>query len=118
MKRLSEFKDDAGMELVADLIPHIGNIVKNPGVRAARDGGGSVMDFVAAMLKHCKGDVKGILALLNETPTEEYEYTAASLLADTFTLVTDPSLLSLFGLQSQTPTSSGSASESTEVRDQ
>lgn len=115
MKRLSEFEGDAGFELVANLIPYIKEIVQNADNKKSMEGG-TVMDFVAALLHNSRHAVKGILALLNEVPIDEYKVTAASLLADTIIMANDPDLMVLFGLQRQTPTSSGSASENTEVQ--
>lgn len=115
MKRLSEFEGDAGFEMVANLIPYIGEIVQNEDNKKLANGG-TAMDFVAALLHNSRHAVKGILALLNEVPIDEYKVTAASLLVDTIIMVNDPDLMVLFGLQRQTPTSSGSVSESTEVQ--
>lgn len=113
MKKLSEFKDDAAIEVVADLLPYISEIAQNPANKEARSK--DVAGFVAAMLRNNKHAVKGILAVLNETPLEDYTCTAASILADTFTMLSDPDLMMLFGVQRQTPASAGSASESTEA---
>lgn len=116
MKRLSDFKDDAGFEMVTNLIPYISEIVQNEDIKKLADGG-TAMDFVAALLRNSRHAVKGILALLNEMSIDEYKVTAASLLIDTILMVNDPDLMALFGLQRQTPTSSGSVSENTEVQD-
>lgn len=113
MKKLSDFKDDAAIEVVADLLPYISEIVQNPANKKARSGG--TMGFVSALLRNNKHAVKGILAVLNETPLEEYTCTAASVLADALTMLNDPDLLVLFDMQRQTPASAGSASESTEA---
>ena len=113
MKKLSDFKNDDALEVVAGLIPYITEIVQNPANKEARSGG--TMDFVSALLRNNKHAVKGILAVLNETPLEEYTCTAASVLADALTMLNDPDLLVLFGVQRQTPASAGSASESTEA---
>lgn len=116
MKKLSEFEGDAGFELVANILPCIEAIVQSQEVKAAR--GKSLASFVSAMLKSNKEAVKGILAALNETPVDEYKVNAASIFADTFALFEDDSLMGLFGLQRQTPASSGSASENTEAPEQ
>lgn len=113
MKKLSEFKDDEGIEAVAALLPYITEIVRNPANKEARNDG--EMGFISAMLRNNKHAVKGILAVLNETPVEEYTCTAASILADALTMLNDPALLSLFGVQSKPQASAGSASESTEA---
>ena len=73
------------------------------------------MSFISALLRNSKHAVKGVLAVLNETPVEDYTCTAASILADAVTMLSDPDLLVLFGVQRQTSASAGSASESTEA---
>lgn len=113
MKKLSEFEGDAGIEIVADLLPIIEKIAKNPDTMASKRK--SVVAFASALLKNNKEEIKGIFALLNETPVEKYKISAASILVDTLTLLNDPEMLKLFGLQSKTRVSSGSASENTEA---
>lgn len=113
MKRLSEFTGDAAFDVVADLFPYLAEIARNPESRAASTK--SNLEFAAALLKHNKAAIKGILARLNEVPVEEYTCTAVSLINDALTLVTDPDLMALFGRQSKTPASSGSVSETTEA---
>lgn len=115
MKRLSEFENEDGVVVVAKLLKPIANIVakvkdiKNPD-------GMSPIEFVTLMLENSPADVMEIFAILSETPVAEYRCNAASILADTITLASDKELMSLFGLQSQTPTSFGSASETAEDR--
>lgn len=118
MKKLSEFKGDAGIDVVADLLPYIEEIVRNPENRAARSK--DKIHFASTILKNSKPAVKGIFAVLNEMPVDEYEISAASILVDTLTLLNDETLLVLFGLQSKSPkpASSGSVSESTEAPEQ
>lgn len=113
MKKLSDFKDDAAIEVVADLLLYLAEIARNPESRAASTK--SNFEFASALLKHNKHAVKGILAVLNETSLEDYTCTASSILADAVTMLSDPDLLVLFGVQRQTPASAGSASESTEA---
>lgn len=113
MKKLSDFKDDAAIEVVADLLPYISEIVQNPANKEAR--GKDAMSFISALLRNNKHAVKGVLAVLNETPVEDYTCTAANILADAVTMLSDPDLLVLFGVQRQTSASAGSASESTEA---
>lgn len=116
MKKLTEFEGDAGFELVADILPHIEAIAQNAANREARSK--SFVSFVAAILKNNKDSVKAILAALNETPVDQYKVTAASIFSDTLAMLNDDAMLGLFGLQRQTPASSGSASENTEAPEQ
>lgn len=113
MKKLSEFEGDAGIEVVADLLPYIEEIVSNPENAAAR--GKSMLVFAASILKNNKSAIKGIFAVLNETPVDEYKISAASILVDITTMLNDKAMMGLFGLQSSTPASSGSALGNTEA---
>ena len=111
--RLSEFKDEKAIEVVADLLVPIGNIVANPANKDAHDSG--VIALESAMLKKNAKDAKEILAILADKPIESYTCTAATVLKDNLNVLSDPDLLELFGLQSQTQTSAGSALTSSEV---
>ena len=111
--RLSEFKDEKAIEVVASLLIPIGNIVANPANKEAKDGG--VLKFASEMLKNNTKDAMEILAILADEPVESYTCTAATVLKDMLNVLSDPDLLELFGLQSQTQTSAGSALTSSEV---
>lgn len=113
MKQLSQFKNEDGVIVVAKLLNPISRIVlkmKDEGKRPE----GSAVGFLSQVLADSPKDIMEIFAILSETPVEEYECNAASLLMDTIKLAADKEFMELFGLQSQTPTSSGSVSVSTE----
>lgn len=117
--KLSDFRDERAIEVVADLLIPIGNIAKNEKVAKARKKeGGTLLDFASAMLKNSAKDVMAILAILNDKKPEEYHCSAATVLADVMDMLNDPELMQLFGLRSKTSPSSGSASESTEGQKQ
>ncbi len=111
--KLSEFKDEKGIEVVAKLLVPISNIAKNKGNVEAK--GKSLIEFAAAMLQNNQKDVKDMLAILADADPAEYHCSAASVLVDVLNMLNDPELMQLFGLQSKTPASAGSASESTEA---
>lgn len=112
MKKLSEFKNEKGVAVIADLLAPIARMAQNiQGIDNE-----SPLGFVSEMLKRNPKEIIEIFAILSETPVEEYECDGASLLANTITLASDKELMELFGLQSQTKTSSGSASETIEGR--
>lgn len=116
MKKLSEFEGDAGMELVAELLPNVEEIVNNPKNQDVR--GKSLLNFASTILRNSKSPLKAILAALNEVSVDDYKVTAASIFTDTMAMLNDDALLALFGLQRQNPASSGSASETTEAQNQ
>lgn len=116
MKQLSEFKNEDGVRVVAKLLNPIGRIVLQ--IKDNKDEKGKPknrVEFLSQALEECPKDIMEIFAILSETPVEKYECNAASLLMDTIKLAADNEFMELFGLQSQTPTSSGSASENTEA---
>ena len=119
MKRLSEFRDLDAIKLVSQLMLPIGRIVQNNAVKAARkeakDAGRdmSMAELASVMLEAGAEDLMTMLALLNETDPAEYHCNAVTVLSDVLTMFGDPDMQALFGLQRQTPASSGSASENT-----
>lgn len=108
--KLSEFKDEKAVEVVARLLVPIGNIVRNRDNAKAR--GGTNLEFASAMLENNPTDVKNMLAILNDVDPSEYHCTAASVIFDVLSVFADEDLMQLFGLQGRTKTSSTSASES------
>lgn len=112
--KLSEFRDEKGIEVVAKLLVPISNIAKNKDTATAKSGG--MAEFASAMLRNNPKDVMNMLAILNGKDPAEYHCSAASVLVDVFDMLNDPELLQLFGARSETRASSGSASESTEAQ--
>lgn len=115
--RLSEFRDEQGVEVVAKLLVPIAKIVSNEknakAQKEANEGKGSTLDFVSAMLQNNPRDVMDMLAILDGKDPNEYHCSAATVLVDALHMVSDPELLMLFGLQRQTLASPGSALETT-----
>ena len=110
--RLSDFKDEKGVEVVAKLLLPIANIASNAKNAESLEKGG--IAFASALLLNNAKDVMAMFAILNDKEPEEYHCDGATVLVDTFNMITDPPLMALFGLQSKTAPSSGSASENTE----
>lgn len=117
--RLSDFKDEKGVEVVAKLLMPIGRIAANQenakAMKAVNEEGGNLLSFASALLCNSPRDVMDMLAILNDEDPADYRCSAATVLVDVFNMISDPELLALFGLQRQNPASSGSASESTEA---
>ncbi len=112
--RLSEFIDEKGILVVAKLMGPIGAIASNKENAKARNKG--VLEFASAMLQNNPKEIMAMLAILDDKDPADYHCSAATVLRDVFNMVSDPELLMLFGLQGQTPASSGSASENTEAQ--
>lgn len=111
--RLSEFKDEKAIEVVAKLLEPIGCIASNAENAEAK--GKSVAAFAGALLQNNPKEVMAMLAILDDQDPATYHCTAASVLVDVFNMFNDPELMRLFGLRSGKVASSGSASESTEA---
>lgn len=110
--KLSEFKDEKAIEVIADLMAPIGRIAANPENAKAKNK--TVGEFAAAILKNNVKDVMTMFAVLSDEDPTEYHCTAATVILDVMNMLSDPALMQLFGVQSKTPALSGSASENTE----
>lgn len=110
MKKLSDFKDEQGAVIVARLLPPIFEIVQNAANEKAKNK--APIEFVSAMLENSPRATMTIFAILSEVEPDEYHTNGAEVLGNVLKLANDEDLMGLFGLQRQTKTSSGSASES------
>lgn len=98
--KLSDFKDEKAIEVVANLLVPIQKIVSNPETAKAK--GKSMLEFASAMLLNNKRETMDMLAILADVDPAEYHCTAASVLFDTMNMLSDDELMRLFGLQSKT----------------
>ena len=113
--KLSDFKDEQGVDVVAKLMIPICKIVAKPANKEAK--GKTKLEFASAMLRNSPGEVKEMLAILNGAEPEEYHCNGATVIAGLFDLLSDPELMQLFGLQGKKegPTCSGAQSETIEA---
>lgn len=113
MKKLSEFKNEDAVLVISKLMIPIYRILGK--IRNIERGDDMTpMQLVSSMLQASPSDVVEVFAILNEQPVEEYECNGAELMVNALKLASDKEFMELFGLQSQTETSSGSVSETTE----
>jgi hypothetical protein len=115
MKRLSDFKDEAGIAVVADLLEPIFSILAKSDNKKMADKSGVAM--LTGFFKNSPSDMKKVLAILSEVDPAEYHCNGITVARDLITLASDKELLSLFtSAEPATPTESlGSASENTEA---
>lgn len=106
MKKLSEFKNEDGVRVIAKLLQPISRILM--AMQGEKLEGRTALEVIPLMLEKSPKDVVEIFAILSETPVDEYECNGASIMANTLKLASDKEFMELFGLQSQTETSSGS----------
>lgn len=117
MKKLSEFKDDEAMDVLAEVIEPVAELCtdkefvqlvrgdKSKGIKPDR-----IKATQKAITDHRKAVVK-IMAVLNETPVEEFHYNIMTLPMMFVKMLNDKELLAFFQYQGETDleTRSGSA---------
>lgn len=122
MKKLSEFKDDEAMDVLAEILEPAYNLIKDNDFKVAMRGDKEKgilpnrLDAVkVAVTKHRK-DVVKMMAVLNETPVEEFHYNLLTLPTMMLEMLNDKELIHFFSYKSETDleTPSGSAMENTE----
>ena len=111
--KLSEFKDDAALELIADIIEPATEILADPAIKEAFSR--SKMAAIKVAIKSHKNAIREIVARLDGKNPEEYHFTALSLPIKLLSMFNDPDLQQLFTSSGQTAdeTACSSASEST-----
>lgn len=114
--KLSDIKGEDALDVLADLIDPAAKIMDNKKVEQAYRGAPR-LEFIKVLLKECKKEVIEIMAILDQTPVEDYEINIISIPAKVKELLDDPVMSELFRSQGQTETSSGSATENIEVEE-
>ena len=130
--RLSDIKGDRVFDVIADIIDPIANIAEDDTAsalfkREKPPEGMTSKEFVTqrarkalpALLKGHKGDIIAILASIEGVSAESYKgaLNLVKLMRDATELLTDDAFTALF-LSAQSGTSSGSAQENTEGKDE
>ena len=112
--KLSEYKGEAALDLLADLIEPAGEIMSDKEI-------GEVfkknrLKAIGLAIKNHKKAVLKIMATMDGVPVEEYKCNVFTLPFKLLELLNEPDLIQLFTYQGQTgdAISSGSASENTE----
>lgn len=114
--KLSEIKGERALEVLADLIDPIAEMVQDEGFKEVARAGDK-MGVVKYLLKSHGKNVIKVLALINGENPDTYEPTLVQLPIMVLELFEDPDVTRLFGLQSQTEqlASSGSVTENIEA---
>ena len=111
--KLSEIKGEEALDVIADLLDPIAELGKKEKIKKADRKDRKA--FIQVILKEGKKEIIQILAILDRTPVEKYEVTLATLPGKVLELFSDPTIMELFGFQSQEEQpKSGSATENTE----
>lgn len=117
--KLSEYKDEAALDLLAELIAPASEIFSDAAVRAAVESDNKAGAVSLAIKKHKKA-VMAILAALDGVPVEDFHCNVLTLPLKLIELLDDPETMRLFtsaGQREEKP-SSGSPTESTEAAGQ
>ena len=117
--KLSEVKGEAAIDMVADLIEPVGEIMSDKAVADAYRNKGNLSAVKVAIKNHKKAVIE-VLAILDGVPVEEYQPNIFSLPVKLLEILNDKELAQLFTLQGQMgdATSSVSASENTKDKKQ
>lgn len=117
MKKLSDFKDEKAMSVVADLMEPIMDIVGNENNKNAAKSKDGIAMF-KGFFKNSPRSMMDIFAVLSEIDPAEYHCDGVEVLQNIMQLASDEKMISLFTSQSQMgdATSSGDASENTGVQ--
>lgn len=94
--KISEYKNEDAIELLADLIEPTANILSDEKIQEAFNGGVSKLKIAKMCLKEHKKDVLEILATLNGQSVEEYTCNPVSILVDLLAILNDEELVSFF----------------------
>ena len=118
--RLSDFKDEKGVEIVAKLLVPVCMIAANPANAKAKAVCKNKLEFASAMLQNNPSEVMTMLAILADEDPAEYYCTGATVMIGLLEMLADEEVMQLFGLQSKMTgqTCSGSQSETTEAPEQ
>ena len=112
--KLTDFKGAKGIEVVGKLLIPITTILGNP--KNSEDVAiTNPLVQVGAFFRNNPKEVLEVLAIMDDKDPATYEITAQDALAKLLSWFDDPELVGLFGLQSETVTSSGSAITTTEA---
>ena len=113
--KLSEFKDDAALELIADIIEPATEILADPAIKEAFSR--SKMAAIKVAIKNHKSAIKEIIARLDGKTPEECHFTAISLPIKLLSMFNDPDLQQLFTSSGQTEGENACSSASENIEE-
>lgn len=117
MKRLSEYRDEEALEILADLMEPVAEALQDKTIVEMINNGSNNLKVVAYLLKNHKKEVIKVLALLEGVPVEEYHCNIISLPKQVLDILNDKDLRDFFQSQGQMmeEKTSGSVMENTEA---
>lgn len=111
--RLSDFKGEKALEVLADILDPCAAILADPDVKKGFESGNKLA-LASLILKRYKHEVLTIMAILDNADPQTYAPNLMEIPMKIISLLNDPDMINLFTLQAQSndSTNSGSASES------
>lgn len=119
--KLSEYKGEKALDLLADLFEPAANIMADKEISRLAKAGEPKVKIISVAIKNHKKEVIEILAILDGADPKDYaeKVNIFTLPKKVLEAINDPDLMSLFTLQGQkAETLSGSATESIEESEQ
>lgn len=115
--RLSDFKDEEAIDVLADLLSPAAIIMGDPEMEKIGNSGKPKLLMAQYALKAHKKEVIEVISILHRTPVKDLKFTVASLLKDLMDILNDPELQELFFSPGQMTdvASSGSVTGNTEA---
>lgn len=115
MKKLAEYKDEEALELLAELVDPVIAIFGDKEIAGLMRSGNKLL-FVKEIIKKYPSEIIDIMAILDNTPREEYHINIVSLPKMLMDIINDPLLSDFFVSQGEMASgmSSGSATEHTQ----
>lgn len=101
MRKLSEYKDEEALDLLADIMEPAAEIMADENIKNAFQSGAKVLSIAKIMLKNHKRTVMDILAALDGVPAEEYHCSVVTVPAKLIQLLNDKELIQGFTSQAQ-----------------
>ena len=98
MKKLSDYRDEEALDLLADLLEPFAELFKDADFRREY-GRNNLIRAVSLALKRHKSEIMQILARIDGTPVEEYHCTMATLPLRLIELMQDKDLQAVFTSQ-------------------
>ena len=122
IKNLADIKGDAALDLVADLIDPVTEVMSDPVVAAAYRGTekepGSKAKAIKVAIKTHKKAITTILAIMDEEDPETYQPSAMVIPVRLMQILSDPDMNNLFTLPDQTSEENTSGSVSGNSKDE
>ena len=120
MRKLSEFRDEEALELLADLLQPLSQIASDSSFRTAWKSGAKVYDVAKLLIKGHKSEVMDIMASLEGVPREEFHCNVLTLPMMLVSILNDEDFMAFFASAGQSilTDNSGSVTEIIEEEEQ